>query len=192
MSDSLAPLPSSHKGLKFAVIGGVLVAAALLLLFCSPKEEAANVAPALDAGVAPPTSQFQNEFELPPEPPDAGVVEDAGTVADVTMRATMRAARECEGTIPAAALQAAVSRYSGQVRNCYERALKQNTNLQGRITVTLTIGARGNVESAVATGPMPSSVNACVSAAARGWQLVAPTGGTCAVARVPFNMTPTH
>ena len=104
----------------------------------------------------------------------------------------MRAARECDGTIPAAALQGAVSRYRGQVRNCYERALKQNSMLQGRITVTLSIGARGNVESASASGPMPSSVNSCVSSVARSWQLVAPTGGTCATARVPFNMTPTN
>lgn len=192
MSDSVAPLPPSHNGLKFAVIGGVLVTAALLLLFCSPEPEAPAVVPTLDAGVAPTTAQFQNEFELPPEEPDAGV-QDAGTeVASSTMRTGMRAAQSCEGTIPAGALRTAVSRYQGQVRNCYERALKQNSMLQGRITVTLNIGARGNVESASASGPMPSSVNSCVSAAARGWQLVAPTGGTCATARVPFNMTPTN
>jgi outer membrane biosynthesis protein TonB len=192
MSDSLAPLPSSHKGLKFAVIGGVLVAAALLLLFCSPEADTPTVVPTLDAGVAPTTSQFQNEFELPPEEPDAGPAEDAGAEPEATMRTAMRAARECDGTIATAALQGAVARYRGQVRNCYERALKQNTMLQGRITVTLNIGARGNVESAHASGPMPASVNSCVSSVARSWQLVAPTGGTCATARVPFNMTPTN
>ena len=192
MSDSLAPLPPTHNGLKFAVIGGVLVTAALLLLFCSPSETPPAALPTPDAGVAPTTSQFQNEFELPPEEPDAGVVVDAGATAETTMRPTMRAARDCEGTIPTAALQAAVTRYRGQVRNCYERALKQNTMLQGRITVTLNIGAGGRVESASASGPMPSSVNSCVSAVARSWQLVAPTGGTCATARVPFNMTPTN
>ena len=91
-----------------------------------------------------------------------------------------------------AALQAAVTRYRGQVRQCYERALKQNNMLQGRVTVTVSIGGNGRVESANASGNLGSAVNSCVSAAARTWQLVAPTGGTCATARVPFNMTPTN
>lgn len=191
MSDSEAPLPSSNNGLKFAVIGGVLVTAALLLLFCSPGEEPAPVV-ALDAGVAPTTSQFQNEFELPAEEPDAGPPVDAGVVADTSMRPSMRPVRDCEGTIAPAALQAAVTRYRGQVRQCYERALKQNNMLQGRVTVTVSIGGNGRVESANASGNLGSAVNSCVSAAARTWQLVAPTGGTCATARVPFNMTPTN
>lgn len=191
MSDSEAPLPSSNSGLKFAVIGGVLVIAALALLFCSPGEKPPAVV-AVDAGVTPTTSQFQNEFELPPEAPDAGPPVDAGVVADNTMHASMRPARSCEGTIAPAALQSAVTRYRGQVRQCYERALKQNNALQGRVTVTVNIGANGRVESANASGNLGSAVNSCVSAAARTWQLVAPTGGTCAAARVPFNMTPTN
>ncbi|MBK6577376.1 MAG: AgmX/PglI C-terminal domain-containing protein [Sandaracinaceae bacterium] len=192
MSDSVAPLPPSHNGLKFAVIGGVLVTAALLLLFCSPGEEPPAALPMLDAGVTPTTSQFQNEFELPVEEPDAGPAVVA-VAEDTSMRpATMRAVRDCEGTIAPAALQAAVTRYRGQVRQCYERALKQNNMLQGRVTVTVGIGANGRVETASASGPLGSSVNSCVTAAARTWQLVAPTGGTCATARVPFNMTPTN
>jgi outer membrane biosynthesis protein TonB len=190
MTDSAPPLPPSHNGLKFAVIGGALVIAALLLLFCSPEAETEPppVAAVLDAGVAP-TSQFQNEFELPPEEPDLGV-EDAGPEEPATTMRTRTAARSCEGTIPTSALQAAVSRYQGQVRQCYERALKQNNMLQGRVTVTLNIGASGNVESANASGPLGGAVNACVRSVARSWRLVAPTGGTCATARVPFNMTP--
>jgi hypothetical protein len=136
-------LPPSHNGLKFAVIGGVLVTAALLLLFCSPGEEPPAALPMLDAGVTPTTSQFQNEFELPVEEPDAGPAVVA-VAEDTSMRpATMRAVRDCEGTIAPAALQAAVTRYRGQVRQCYERALKQNNMLQGRVTVTVASAPTG-------------------------------------------------
>jgi TonB family protein len=189
MSDSVAPLPPSNNGIKFAVIGGGLVAAALLLLVCSPKDEPV-AAPTPDAGVAPTTSQFQNEFELPVEEPDAGPA-DLGVTVATTMRPRTRAA-ECEGTISAAALQSAVSRYRGQVRQCYERALRQNNTLQGRVTVTLNIGSSGRVDSATASGSLGTAVNSCVTTVARTWQLVPPSSGVCAIARVPFNMTPTN
>ena len=195
MTDSQAPLPT-NTGLKYAIIAGVLIAGALALLVCSPggeEEEAPIALPVLDAGTPANTSQFESGLELAPEEPDLGPADAGAEEAPSGRRSGRRAApTSCEGTVPAAALQAAVGRYSGQVRNCYERALRQNNMLQGRVTVSLRIGEGGNVTSANASGNLGSAVNSCVTSVARSWRLVAPTGGTCAQARVPFNMTPSN
>jgi hypothetical protein len=71
-------------------------------------------------------------------------------------------------------------------KRCYDRALAQNADAQGRIALSIHVGPGGEVQSVSAetSGNLPSSVGACVSARARAAQFELPEGGL-AVVQVP-------
>jgi TonB family protein len=71
-------------------------------------------------------------------------------------------------------------------KRCYERALAQNADAEGRIALSIRVGPGGEVQSVSAdtSGNLPPSVGACVSARARAAQFEPPEGGL-AVVQVP-------
>lgn len=99
--------------------------------------------------------------------------------------------REANGSIPAADLQKVFRKYSGQTQKCYERALKKNPNLAGRVLLELTIGRDGSVVSVNAQGDTLRSnqVNSCLEKLARGWSFPSPSGGAAKV-RKPYTFSP--
>jgi len=189
-------VPGSGGNLKYALIGLLLLLGAVgLYLFGgsgSGTEGAAVASVGVpDAGIASPTRRIEQHFDLPEEVPDAGpdAATDAPTDAASRRRRQPRAAG-CEGDIPREALVRAIEDERRQVRNCYERALKTNSVLQGTVNVQVRIGSSGRVEEARVGGSIrDSEVRACVRRLARGWRFPAPTGG-CADVNVPFNLSP--
>lgn len=71
-------------------------------------------------------------------------------------------------------------------RNCYNRALASNPDVEGRIALSLHIGPGGEVQSvnAVPSGNLPDAVVGCVKARAMAGQFDPPQGGA-AVIQVP-------
>ena len=70
-------------------------------------------------------------------------------------------------------------------RNCYQRALAENPDAAGSITLTIRVGPGGEVQSVGgSSGSLPASVVACVKARAQAAQFDAPEGGS-AVISVP-------
>jgi hypothetical protein len=71
-------------------------------------------------------------------------------------------------------------------RNCYNRALAQNPDVEGRISLSIRVGPGGEVQgvSAAASGNLPDSVTSCVKARAQAAQFDPPQGGA-AVIQVP-------
>ncbi|HET7545357.1 MAG TPA: AgmX/PglI C-terminal domain-containing protein [Polyangiaceae bacterium] len=70
-------------------------------------------------------------------------------------------------------------------RACYQRALAENPDAAGNITLTIRVGAGGEVTSVGgSSGSLPPSVVACVKARAQAAQFDAPEGGS-AVISVP-------
>jgi hypothetical protein len=95
------------------------------------------------------------------------------------------------GTIDTAKLRAVFRDTSGQARDCYERALKQNPNLAGKVILSITIATDGSVSSAVANGQTLNNakVNSCLEQQARRWSFPKPEGGAARVNK-PYTFSP--
>ena len=95
------------------------------------------------------------------------------------------------GTIDTAKLRAVFRETSGQARDCYERALKQNPNLAGKVILSITIATDGSVSSAVANGQTLNNakVNSCLEQQAKRWTFPKPEGGAARVNK-PYNFSP--
>lgn len=83
-----------------------------------------------------------------------------------------------------------IKRNMAQVRACYERALKTNDGLKGKIAVSFTIGADGKVRSPRASSNSTgnSSLAKCVVGRVRSWRFPTAAGPTDVV--YPFNFEP--
>lgn len=197
-SESTPPLPTSGGGMRYAIIGVLLLLGAGALYFFAGTEgeeepSYAERIAAIDAGVVERPQQFQEELlEF-----DAGI--DAGPVAEEPEEETpaamgsgmRRQPRQCDGQIDRSGLSAVIRRQQSQVRNCYERALKANNLLQGTVNVRLRIGRTGRVDSVSVNGSLrDAEVFSCVRRLARDWQFPPVTGGSCAEVSAPFQMTP--
>jgi len=96
-----------------------------------------------------------------------------------------------EGAIPADELQKIFRRNGSAARNCYERQLKTDPSLQGRVVLNLTIGADGSVLRADVQGETlrDEEVNTCIADVVRTWSFPEPEGGAARV-RKPFTFKP--
>jgi hypothetical protein len=77
----------------------------------------------------------------------------------------------------------------GGFRRCYERALAENPDQEGRIDLSIKVGLGGEVQSVTATaqGNLSSSVVACVRGKAQAAQFEPPQGGL-AIVQVPVSL----
>jgi outer membrane biosynthesis protein TonB len=195
-ASSTNPPPAATGGnAKYAVIGVLLLGAAvviwLLMQNCGSEPVAqVNTPQGRDAG--PPT-KVEPELYIPPPEPDSGPQVDAGPRRTKIIYRTRYVAGDwdCAGDIPTARIQAIVAENRRQVRNCYERALKRNNQLQGNLTLSMKIARDGSVEATRVGGSLGDpEVFACVRSLASRWHFPNPSGGNCAVVRAPFSLTP--
>jgi hypothetical protein len=94
---------------------------------------------------------------------------------------------ECKGE-PSPALTGALSGRAGQARGCYDRALRNNNMLEGRMTVAVKISSTGQVCSAnIAKNELSDpGLTSCVLQMFRSGTFPQPKGG-CVDANVPLN-----
>ncbi len=95
-----------------------------------------------------------------------------------------------EGEIDAGRVASIIRGQIGGIRSCYERALRNNPTLSGRLEVRFTIGTSGRVTSASSSGlGAAPEVGTCVAQRIRGLVFPAPTGGSVDFS-FPFTFTP--
>jgi hypothetical protein len=206
----MPPQQSGGGNAKYAVIGLLLIAAAVGVWFAMKNVETPPPPPPPDAGLRPSTALVENDLVIPDPEPDAGPIVDAGapgtctTTADCNpgarcvqghcTRFTTRYVAgdwECGGNLSPAQAQGVIAENRRQVRNCYERRLKVNHTLQGNLSLRLKINAAGAVEATSVGGSLGDpEVFACVRNLASTWRFPTPQGGSCAVVSVPFNFSP--
>ncbi|MCC6215246.1 MAG: AgmX/PglI C-terminal domain-containing protein [Polyangiaceae bacterium] len=140
----------------------------------------------------PPPPKPTIEDTLPPPPPPP---EPTASAAEPTQKKVRGGgggggcAGECAGR-STPQLESALRSKAGQARGCYERALRQNSMLQGKLTVAVRVGPTGEVCSAsIAQDSVGSGVGACVLGMFRGGSLPPPQGG-CVDTAVPLNFVP--
>lgn len=95
-----------------------------------------------------------------------------------------------EGTLDASRVAGVLRGQMGGIRSCYERALRNNPTLSGRLDLRFTIGTSGRVTSASASGLSAApEVGPCVVSRIRGLVFPTPEGGSVDFS-FPFNFSP--
>ncbi|MBW2455897.1 MAG: AgmX/PglI C-terminal domain-containing protein [Deltaproteobacteria bacterium] len=86
------------------------------------------------------------------------------------------------GRLPPERVQQVMRQNHGRFRLCYQRGLRTNPALQGRIVARFVIGRDGTVSGATAQGDLPDpQVKACVASAVSTLQFPRPAGGVVAI-----------
>jgi len=186
MHGGRAPLIAVLVLLVVLVAGGVFVF----------RSRAPEPAPSPTTTPVAPTTSPPPVFDEPPPPPPP----PAETAAEPAVPAEPKApekrpalggcAGECRGTAPPG-FQGQLAAKGAASRGCYERALRQNPTLQGRMKVSIRVGPDGNVcrANVVSNELGDQGVAACVAQIFRSAAFSAPKGG-CVDAEVPLKFSP--
>ena len=188
---SLAPPPPKHHG------GGAFIGAVILMLLAmggllywkfGGKDAPAPLPSAVSTAPAAPVF---DEAPPPPPPlePDAGK-KDSPKKRLIASTGPSPCSAVCKGDVPAA-LRGALAGAAGSVRGCYERALRQNQMLQGKLVVSVKVGQHGNACGAsLASDTLGDpSVASCVLQKFRAGSFPPPIGG-CVDVQVPISFMP--
>jgi hypothetical protein len=192
MTNSTPPLPTSgSRPFIIAMILMLLLVAGLIVYKCSSSDEK----PADRPTEAPvPVATPVPDQVLPPPPPIASV-EDAGSKTEPVKKSAVQSTfcatcGSCSGTA-APNFQSIVRGRAGAAQRCYEKALSQQDQLQGKLTVNLCVGVGGAVCGASISSDSLGSplVSQCVLNIFRATVFPSPKNG-CVDAQVPLNFVP--
>jgi hypothetical protein len=187
--DSLMPKKSKSSG------GGFVIAAIVMLLLMGGLiywKIRQNTEPPIAA--TPSVSveaQAPPALEVPPPPPPPIEQLDAGKEAKAATIAKKTAPTGCDGNCNGTEnpqLRSALASRGAQAKGCYERVLRNNAGVEGRLLVNVTIGTQGQVCSVHVTdqGLGDAAVANCVQRMFQSATFPAPSGG-CVYAAVPLN-----
>jgi hypothetical protein len=96
-----------------------------------------------------------------------------------------------DGTLDAGRVAGVLRANIGGIRGCYERALRNNPTLSGRLEVRFTIGTSGRVTGSPSTSGLSAApdVGSCIASRVRSLVFPAPEGGSVDFS-FPFNFAP--
>jgi hypothetical protein len=95
-----------------------------------------------------------------------------------------------EGTVNADSVARLIRGQLGGIRSCYERELRQNPALSGRLDVNFTLGTSGRITTASTSGLSAAPrVGSCITGRLRGLVFPVPQGGSVDFS-FPFTFTP--
>lgn len=110
-----------------------------------------------------------------------GKVDTGGKVVEKVPVAKVKKAGKTsiDGTLKASAVSRVLNRGMRALKSCYQRALKRNPKLTGKITVILTINATGKVSRVeIDTDTVgDGAVTACIKSYAKRWRFPPPEDG---------------
>jgi hypothetical protein len=188
------PPPPSGGGAKYAVLGLVLLGGAAAVYFATredpPAEPVAEAPPPQAEQPRRSTSLYREDLVIP----DDDELEDEEEEQEAAPQPKRRAVRKpaaCEGEVNKAQVRQVFMQNERQVRACYERRLKVNNVLQGRLDLEVRLAKNGAVDSVRVGGTLrDNEVHACVRRAAQSWTFPPLESGNCAVVGLPYNLTP--
>jgi outer membrane biosynthesis protein TonB len=126
-----------------------------------------------------------------------GNVESGSKGQEVQVKGTVKAAEPSEtfgtGTLETSKIASAVKGRIGGVKGCYEKELKRNPQLQGKIVMQFTINEGGRVMdvSAKSDSMGEPAVAECIKSQMDRWRFPPPEGGTVTVS-FPFIFAPSN
>lgn len=195
---SQEPPPSSPAGVpssgsaKYIAVAVVLLGAVGAAIVTKPWEKPAPPPVVVEVDAGPPAIAATGGRDLDDEIPLPPPVQDAEP-EPVKKAATRPAAdnqcdaKACSGSA-GPELETAIQHRVRLAHGCYNTALEHDSTLQGRMTVSVRIGANGRVcSSKITTNDMGSDqVASCVESRFRGASLPSPKGG-CVDVNVPIH-----
>lgn len=191
--DEKTGIPSKKGSGGLIALGLLMLAGAGGLIYWGTQrgsqtevEEVRKVAPA-------PAPTVEQLAEAPPPPPPDEELEEKEeqpkTEATSAKKATgpSGCAGTCKGTATEA-LKSALRARAGQARTCYNRALRVNSMLEGKLSVAVRVSSSGNACSASVTSDSlgDPSVSSCVVEKFRSGKYPTPQGG-CVDTAIPLN-----
>lgn len=191
MATSTTPPPPKNSGSGYVAAGILMLLAMGGLIFWKLSGDKPQEAP------QPPPPKLAEKKpvfdEPPPPPPPIEEIKDAEPPKEEPKKITRvsnaptACSDPCKGTATAQ-LQSALGAKGGQARGCYERALRINPTLEGRVMVATRVGAQGQVCSAnvVQNSLGDPGVASCITQMFRSGKFPAPAGG-CVDVNVPLN-----
>jgi TonB family protein len=96
------------------------------------------------------------------------------------------------GSLDKEIIRRIIRRHINEVKYCYEQELTRKADLGGRVAVTFTIAATGQVVTSVVQNSTLGNarVENCVVQAVRRWEFPKPLGGGIVIVTYPFQFTP--
>lgn len=121
----------------------------------------------------------------------AGEIEAAAEAEDQPKARIKRDKAKLGGSIDTAAVKAVFDQHEAELQKCYERALKRDPALEGRVSVYMRIEPSGRTSTVRASSPTltDSAAIDCMERAVRSWQFPSPEGGAVEL-RKPFAFRP--
>ena len=195
MATTTKPPPPKSSGTGYIIAGVVMLLAmgGLIVWKVGGNKDPLPEKPPEPPKVTKKAPVFDNP---PPPPPPVEEVKDAEAEKTETKKVvkggggTTACSGPCNGTATSA-VQGALRAKGGQARGCYERALRLNPTLQGRVMVSARVGAQGQMCSAsISQNTLGDpGVAACISQMFRAGKFPPPKGG-CVDVNVPLNFVP--
>jgi hypothetical protein len=93
-----------------------------------------------------------------------------------------------KGSLDRSEIEAVIKKHLAQIRYCYEKELKTQPNLSGKVISTFIIGANGDVTSSEVSESTikNSSVETCISRRIANWIFPKPKGNGIVIVKYPF------
>ena len=194
MKDSLIPDkgPGGNKTVLLLLVGGtVLMAAAGLVIYlrtgtpAPPPPEPEPEAPVAVRTLVTP-DRPQNLLVTP----DTEKSTDTGadTAEDTEKKPRKRHGEGPMGTIDSKAVNSYINSHFSQVKACYERRLKVNSFLEGKLDLNIAISPSGKVAAVTVNSDSvrDAEMLSCVRTTIRSWEFPKPQGGRVVIAKT-FN-----
>lgn len=180
-----------------AMIANVgILACAALLVGCggSSKPSAPASSPVsetdrgmgADAGEPRPADENKDAARAPSAPDSEAVATSKAEPATRPLVVPGTGESAVTGSLSKSEISTEIRRHLSRIRHCYEKQLKHEPSLAGRVDVSFTISATGAVSKATAKGLRPD-VEKCVVSAMKAMVFPAPKGGGIVIVRYPFN-----
>ena len=124
-----------------------------------------------------------------------GPVETGTKGPEVSVKGTVTVKKPSEafgtGVLDSNAITSVVKRRSGAIKACYEKQLKRNPKLAGKLKMQFTIQASGRVSAVTVLEDTTGdpAVGSCIKSAMSSWKFPRPDGGEVTVA-YPFLFAP--
>jgi LPXTG-motif cell wall-anchored protein len=192
MTDSLMPpgRTGGNKTIIFLIVGGLaLSAAAGIFLF----RESANPPPDVPTKSEDAPIPVKTLVAPLPPPSNAQAAPEAEKDKDTsasTQPSVIKESKKSEveggsGTIDTKAVNAYFNSHFDQVRACYERRLKINSLLQGKLDLNIVVSTSGKVSSIGVNSDTvrDAEMLSCVKKTIRTWELPKPEGGRVVIGK---------
>ncbi|MCP4604056.1 MAG: AgmX/PglI C-terminal domain-containing protein [Proteobacteria bacterium] len=194
MQDSIPPLKSSqgNKGVILLLVTGIVILAAAGVILYNRKSESQKPAPE-------PPPKVAEKLDVPTplvmaQPTRPIIKEQPDTEADDSQagsnKKTKRGRRRSEkvGSINPREVNSFMNARFGQVKTCYERRLKLNSFLEGKLDLNIDVASSGKVTQVSVNKDTlrdPGTL-ACVKRTIKSWKFPKPTGGRVIIGKT-FN-----